>query len=141
MDYNKMAEEFLENMRSLRKFKPNEIINESMQGECIVFYYIASQQGPIIPSEISENLQVSSARITATLNSLEKKGYITRKIDSHDRRRVIIELTPKGKEESDMHKKILLNVVSSMFISLGEKDAKEYLRITGRLAELAQDME
>ncbi|MCL2085213.1 MAG: transcriptional regulator, partial [Oscillospiraceae bacterium] len=89
------------------------------------------------PSEISEALCVSSARVTAALNSLERKGYITRRIDGADRRRVLIALTPSGRAEAERVRGTLLDILEKMLRSLGEYDAKEYVRITGRMAELA----
>lgn len=137
MDYTKLAEEFLQ-LNMFRKFKPYQQINESMRGESFILQYIASNESQMIPSEISDIMSISSARIATILNSLENKKYITRQIDVADRRRIIIGLTAEGREQAVKFRQMLLSAIEKMLSSLGEHDAKEYIRITGKMAELAQ---
>lgn len=81
-------------------------------------------------------MDISSARIAAALNSLDKKGLITRQIDTNDRRRILIELTPAGTDAAEQQSRTILEDTTKMFNLLGEQDAKEYVRITSRLAKL-----
>ncbi|BAE85602.1 MarR family winged helix-turn-helix transcriptional regulator [Desulfitobacterium hafniense] len=136
MDYTKLAEEFLEKMYRVNRHRSHKQINESMQGELFVLQYIALHEGDVLPSEISNKMGISSARVAATLNSLEKKGLITRRIDTSDRRRILVELTLNGKEEAEKHFQMILKNVAEMLSALGERDAKEYVRIIGRLSEI-----
>jgi DNA-binding MarR family transcriptional regulator len=69
------------------------------------------------------------------LNSLESKGWITRKIDVSDRRRILVEMTPEGKEQVEKHFQMIMKTTTKMLEYLGEQDAKEYIRIMRRLAE------
>ena len=141
MDYTKLAEEFLHRVHMFRKFKPQQQISESMHGEFFVLQHIALRESHVIPSEISDAMNISSARIAVTLNSLESKGHITRQIDTSDRRRILIKLTPEGKKRAENDRRMLLDTIVKMLMLLGEHDAKEYIRITGRMAELAQNCE
>lgn len=136
MEYKILAEEFMEMMTMLRKKEPNKFISESMQGEVVTLHYIMQHNGDVLPSEISNDMDVSSARVAATLNSLENKGYITRQIDKNDRRRILVSLTPNGKEIASKNKEKIIRIVSKMLSDLGEHDAKEFVRITGKLANL-----
>lgn len=135
MDYTSLAHEFMKNMGQLRKRNAQKQISDSMHGESFVLFYISQHEGNVIPSDISNEMGISSARIAATLNSLESKGMIIRKIDVSDRRRILIELTPSGKEQVEKHYQMILNITMNMLTFLGEDDAKEYVRIMGRLAE------
>ncbi len=136
MDYRKLAEEFLQNAYRLSRKNMHKEINESMHGEIFTIQYIASQEGPVQPSEISKMTRVSSARTAATLNSLESKGLITRRVDCKDRRKVLVELTQKGKEEAKKHFQMTLKKTAKVLSELGEHDATEYVRIMGRLSEI-----
>jgi DNA-binding MarR family transcriptional regulator len=89
----------------------------------------------VIPSEISNEVGISTARVAATLNSLESKGWVTRKIDVNDRRRILVEMTPEGKEQVEKHFQMIMNTTTNMLEYLGEHDANEYVRIMKRLAE------
>lgn len=136
MDYNALAAEFLKNMGSVRKAKVQKNIHEALQGEGVVLHYIASHGDEVQPGEISQKMNVSTARIATTLNSLEKKGLITRQIDTSNRRQILVRITQKGKDFAETHRKTILGVAANMLELLGEQDAKEYVRITKRLAEI-----
>ena len=138
MDYRELAEEFMQKMLLFRKFKPQQKISESLHGESFLLQFIALHEDCVIPSEASEAMSISAARVAATLNSLESKGYITRRIDVRDRRRILIEITPKGNAKAEEYRRMLLEAAEKILRLLEEHDAKEYIRITGKLAELAQ---
>ena len=137
MDYVELASEFMQKMYMLRQARPQKQINESMQGEHFVLQFISFHKGYVLPSEISNEMGISSARIAATLNGLERKGLITRQIDISDRRRILVDLTPEGKSLAEAHHKEAIEMITKILSLLGEHDALEYVRITGRFAELA----
>lgn len=55
-----------------------------------------SMKGTQTPSQLASALQASSGRISTVLSSLEKKGWVTRDIDSKDRRIIRVNLTDSG---------------------------------------------
>ena len=59
-----------------------------------------SMKGTQTPSQLASALQASSGRISTVLSSLEKKGWVTRDIDSKDRRIIRVNLTDSGREQS-----------------------------------------
>ena len=137
MDYTALAIEMLDNMHLLHKAKPQKNINDALQGEAIALHYIASHGDEVIPGDIGNEMNVSTARIAQTLNSIEKKGWITREIDPDDRRRIRVRLTPEGKAFEEKHSRMIIDMTAEMLAGLGESDAVEYVRILGRLAEMA----
>jgi len=136
MDYEKLAMEMFNNLQSLRKEAPQKNIDEALKGEAFVLNYIAKHKEEVLPGEICDAMNVSTARIAQTLNSMEKKGWVTRQIASNDRRKILVKLTPEGKQIADNQYQIIIDITAKMLASLGEKDAKEYVRITGRLADI-----
>jgi DNA-binding MarR family transcriptional regulator len=141
MDYTELTKEFLQQMRISRKYAPHQKIHESMRGEVFVLHHIAQRTEQIIPSEIADAMGLSGARIAATLNSLEKKGYINRQIDPSDRRRILVTLTDEGREQEGVNQRKLFESTERMLRFLGEHDAKEYIRITRRMNDFAQSDE
>ncbi|MBN7773626.1 MarR family winged helix-turn-helix transcriptional regulator [Clostridium aminobutyricum] len=135
MDYEKLAIEFMEKMHLLKKARPHRQINESMHGESFMLHYLSFQGNSALPSEISNIMGISSARIAAALNSLERKGLITRRIDPSDRRRILVDLTSEGKALAEERHRTMLEETTTLLSMLGEQDAREYVRITGKLAE------
>jgi DNA-binding MarR family transcriptional regulator len=52
--------------------------------------------GPLTPSQISERLLVASASTTATLDLLERRGWVRRMPNPDDRRSTLVEITDPG---------------------------------------------
>lgn len=137
MDYLELAQQFLYDSYLFRKQSQQKKIDENMQGEPFAALYVLRQGGSVSPSEISTVMNISSARVAAVLNSLEHKELITRKIDSSDRRKILINLTEKGRALAEERYQKAVNSTARLLKMLGEDDAKELVRITKRLAELA----
>jgi DNA-binding MarR family transcriptional regulator len=134
LDYTALAREYMEVLFQMRNRKASKKITDSMHGEHMMLAYLSHHDGIGIPSEISNELGISTARIAATLNSLEAKGLLTRRIDELDRRRILVELTPLGREQTSNHEKHITGVVVHMLEDLGEHDAVEFLRILKKLS-------
>ena len=134
MDYQALAVEFFKSLHALRKTRPQQHISDSLRGELFALQFIAMHDGPVLPGEISDEMEISSARIAATLNSLERKGLITRRIDANDRRRILVELTSEGVSQTKANSHELIANIMQMLSLLSEEDAREYVRITSILA-------
>ena len=140
MDYTELAAELIDKMHSLQKASMQRKINEALQGETFVLDYIACHGDDVLPGEISHEMEVSSARVAAALNNLEKKGMLTRHVDMHDRRKILVRLTREGREFAEEKHKIIIEEAARVLNLLDEHDAKEYVRITGKLAEAAHNL-
>ena len=53
--------------------------------------------GPMSPSELGERLIVTRATVTGVVDSLARRGLVTRRPDPRDRRRAVIEISAKGR--------------------------------------------
>ncbi|MCQ3803018.1 MAG: MarR family transcriptional regulator [bacterium] len=63
-----------------------------------------SPDGSLPQSDLIEQLVLSRASGSLVLSELEEAGFITRSIDPHDARRLLVSLTPQGEEiESKVH--------------------------------------
>ena len=81
--------------------------------------------------ELSTLLDLSTARIAAMLNNLERKGAITRARDTADRRRVVVRLSDQGRHEVQ---------TSEVYRRMGEADTRELLRLSDRAGAIAQQI-
>jgi len=140
MDYFELASEFLSKMHALHRARLNKSINEAVQGEGFVLQYIALQSGGVLPGEICHKMGVSTARVAMALNSLEKKGLITRQIDLTDRRKILVSITQEGIVLAEKNYRVAVEAAARMLALLGEHDAMEYVRITGKLVEVFPDI-
>ncbi len=90
--------------------------------------------------ELSTLLELSTARIAAMLNNLERKGAITRARDEADRRRVVVRLTAQGREEVQMSYDAAVVCLAEVYRRMGEDDTRELLRLSDRAGEIAQQI-
>jgi DNA-binding MarR family transcriptional regulator len=56
---------------------------------------------PLTPSEISERTLTSSATMTATIDALERHGWVRRVANPDDRRSLLVEITDEGQAVTD----------------------------------------
>ncbi len=139
MDYIKLAEEFFQKSYQMKKNNHQQMLDESLQGEIFTLLYLKVKNDYALPKEISEEMNISSARVASILNSLEEKALIKREIDKSDRRRILVTLTDLGKERALLHEEKVIGLIAKMLELLGEDDAKELLRITSRIVDLSKE--
>lgn len=140
MDYRKLAEDFFYKSYQLKKNHHQQMLDESLQGEIFTLLYINERKTQVLPSQISEEMSISTARVASILNNLENKGYIDRQIDREDRRRILVNLTENGQVQADKHHDMVIGLTARMLELLGEEDALDFVRITGKIAELAHQV-
>jgi len=133
MEYKELAEELLGNMILANKSKLLLKLSKITHGEMFALQIIDIHNSNITPGDISRIAGTTPARIAAELKSLENKGLITREIDSNNRRKIMVKLTPKGKMSADEIRHEATQIAVEMLSRLGECDAREYVRIIGKL--------
>ena len=133
MDYPALAKEYFDIHFQLAGHKARQPLEDLTRGEMCALGYINERGGACSPREMSLDRGISSARVAAILKSLERKGYISRKADTHDRRRTQVSITPEGAARVSAQHAALLGQLESMLRTLGEPDATNYVRILRRI--------
>jgi DNA-binding MarR family transcriptional regulator len=59
---------------------------------------LLSERGPASQQALADSLSLDPSNVVGLLNELEERGLITRRRDSADRRRHIVELSPRGQK-------------------------------------------
>ena len=73
-------------------------------------YFMKNNPEGIKASDLGHHLEITPARITHMVNSLEKDGYVERLSVPNDRRIVLIKLTEKGKNITEIISKKFINL-------------------------------
>jgi DNA-binding MarR family transcriptional regulator len=60
---------------------------------------LLSEDGPASQQGLTESLRLDPSNVVGLLNELEERDLITRRRDRSDRRRHIVEISPRGEEE------------------------------------------
>jgi DNA-binding MarR family transcriptional regulator len=60
---------------------------------------LLSERGPASQQALADSLSLDPSNVVGLLNELEERGLVTRRRDSADRRRHIVELSARGEQE------------------------------------------
>ena len=91
--------------------------------------------GHTIQSDLAFELAVTKQSVTRLVDALVAKGYITRRVDDADRRRVIHAITPEGKRALDRADELIEQFLMSVLQDLDDgdiEDARRGLELFGR---------
>ena len=98
---------------------------------------------PLTPSQVSDRLLVASATMTATLDLLERRGWIRRIPNPADRRSVLVEITPEGRATADRLLPGIRGIERSILSALTREERAHLLhllaKILDRTAEVAAE--
>ncbi|MGN9838007.1 MarR family winged helix-turn-helix transcriptional regulator [Nonomuraea sp. H19] len=112
-------------VKHLTQAKEAALAQVGMQDfEFQTLHRLAAHDGMATPSELAAELLLSPAGMTGRLDTLEKSGLVRRVRSTEDRRRVDIELTPKGRDLWMDAMDILAVLEKSMVSALGPEDQK-----------------
>ena len=139
-NYTALAQELLHALDVAGPQPPHEDISQTQRGEMAVLRLLARENRQLLAGEISRGLSMTTSRIAAVLNSLEKKGMITRCADPGDRRRVVVSLTACGAAFCQARRKDAERDFTHLLERLGEEDARQFVHLLGRVfAILAEE--
>lgn len=95
---------------------------------------------PVTPSQVSDRMLAASATMTATLDLLERQGWIRRIPNPADRRSVLLEITPDGRAAADRLLPGIRAVEQSILSALSVDERKSLMELLGRVLERAAEV-
>lgn len=78
-------------------------------------------------ARLSQELTVSKSAVSQTVNSLESKGFVRRKLEATDRRQPSVHLTDQGQQALLQEKDTLYHQLFSIFGQMGEEKSRLFL--------------
>lgn len=100
---------------------------------------VFSRRGELPLGKMSERLMVHPASVTNTVDRLEERGFVARRKDPADGRRVLAVLTPAGRAVAT-EVTAPLNAIQFGLGSIGEEDAERVNAILRRVRAAAGDI-
>lgn len=139
MDISEMIGDMFPRVVRLNRSIFSKVLSEHIHGENFALNVLILSGGISTPGEISAASNISTARVASILNSMEKKGYITRATDTKDRRKVIVEITETGRAYAGEALEKLKTMLGVIFDELGEDDVRELIRILKKTFDVAEN--
>ena len=91
-------------------------------------------------SDIQKHLYITKAAVSKMLGVLEKKGYINREVNKHNRRTLIITLTPEGRDVLKSLDNDINDTLIKIIRRLGKTDIERLIKSINRLADAASSL-
>ncbi|REK56586.1 MAG: MarR family transcriptional regulator [Thermobacillus sp.] len=139
MDYRRLVEELFESMRRSRRPPFPEEPRGITHGELGILMYLTHRRDGVSAGELSRWLRITTGRVAAALKSLERKRFIERRRDEADRRRVLVHVTEEGRAFALGRHEEAKRGMERLLRRLGERDAREFVRILKRIHEMAPE--
>lgn len=137
--YEELAAELFAALSKKHRRPPHEDVSAALRGEMAVLRLLSEENCSLTAGEISRMLHMTTSRIAAVLNALQKKGLVIRSRDGLDKRCVLVTLTEKGQALCCERRKKAIGDVAQMLSRLGEEDAAHFVRIMGRIENMLPD--
>lgn len=118
-----------------------QIINENLHplglssAEGNILLHLLTQGQGMGQEQLVEQLDVSKAAVSRTLNSLETKGYITRQRDPDDRRAHRIRLTDTALEIGPAVEQAYNHVYTLAMQGISQEELDYFIHLFGRMSE------
>lgn len=91
--------------------------------------------------QLAEALGVSTPTMSGIVDRIASKGWLDREQDPHDRRRVLLHLTPEAEEMLAELEVPVHRVKARILDRLDEDDLRELARLTDRMRDAAREVE
>ncbi len=98
---------------------------------------VLEQFGPMTAGRLSELSRLTTGAITKVVDRLENAGYVSRVRDPADRRRVIVDLTPKLRRLAGKLYEIPESLMAEFQAQFSERDLRVLIAYFERGSELA----
>lgn len=135
MDGKLTPKRFLDELFEVRPKTFFRQVDDCNRGLFMIMRMLFDAEQPVLAGEISEKLELSTARVATALKTLESRGNIVRHAAESDRRKVEVSLTEQGKKALSRATDELFSLIGFMIEQVGEKDIWEFLRITGEMTD------
>jgi DNA-binding MarR family transcriptional regulator len=92
----------------------------------------------ILPGQLAQILHVHPSTLTGVLKRLERQGLLSRRIDSRDRRRSRLGLTPAGNRLDAEVEGTIEAAVITLLSEFSESKVRSVAEVLGRLSSLLE---
>ena len=133
------AKELLEKIRSSRPQDFFGKLDTVLTGVGYVLTYLDSADGVVLAGDLARELNVSTARIAALLNKMERNGLVMRTGTPDDARKTVVEITQAGRIFLHERQKELMRMADVLIEKVGKDDINEFIRISGEIRNALEE--
>jgi len=105
-----------------------------------VLIYLSKQTGDVTPLMVSEFLRVKKPSVTPLIQTLIKKGYVTKQQSKIDKRSYTLQVTERGFRLLEEVEADYLLSVSVLKEKLGDDQFNEWIRLTEKANTILEEL-
>lgn len=139
MKAREYSEAYMRNMIALCMHPSQKKIERFSGGELLILAFLSYHNNCLSPKELSRITGTSTAHVAKALRNLEAKGEVRRQPDPTDARKKVVSVTAAGVERVENARMEILDDFDRMMEALGEEDAAQIVRLSGRIVRLADE--
>jgi len=121
--------------RGMRRRLEQAVASLGLRPRQLLALHQLHERGPSAQQVLGELLGLDPSNLVAVLNDLEDAGLIERRRDRSDRRRAIIELSPKGGRVLEDLDGALHRIDDEVLVMLSAEERARLNELLGRVAE------
>ncbi|HEC01738.1 MAG TPA: MarR family transcriptional regulator [Sphingomonadales bacterium] len=111
----------------------NYSLKYNINGESWRFMAMLASSAPISAKALGAHLDMDQVQVTRALNKLLDNGYISRRTDPNDRRKVILNLSEKGAGVYGAIVDMAMNLEQKLLAEMTEKERGDFRDILKKL--------
>jgi MarR family transcriptional regulator, 2-MHQ and catechol-resistance regulon repressor len=117
----------------MRRVQSKQMYGQNLTAPQFGVMEVLNRLGPVPLKKISEELMVTGANITCVVDNLEKEEFVKRVPSKEDRRVILAELTPKGKEKLDQIMPEYVQNMASVISVLNDHEQKDLVKLLEKI--------
>ncbi len=117
----------------MRRVQSKQMYGQNLTAPQFGVMEVLNRLGSVPLKKVSEELMVTGANITCVVDNLEKEGFVKRIPSKEDRRVILAELTPSGKEKLDQIMPQYIQNMSAITAVLNDNEQKELSKLLDKI--------
>ncbi|HVY11713.1 MAG TPA: MarR family transcriptional regulator [Mycobacteriales bacterium] len=98
-----------------------------------VLMVLAGSESSLTPTQIGERVVARGSTVTGLVDTLERRGYVKRRADPKDRRRVLVAITPRGRDVTSAASAAIVRSDEEVMAIFSAAERERLIRLLGRL--------
>lgn len=118
-----------------------QIINDNLRplnltsAEGNILIHLLTQGEEMGQEQLVEQLDISKPAVSRALNSLQKKGYVTRERDPHDKRAHRVRLTDSAREVGPIVEQTYNQIYALAMQGITQEELNYFINLLSRMSE------
>jgi len=136
-------EEAKELLRRLNETRPKAFFkhcDDVTAGIGCTLRFLAEEERPVTAGEISDFMQVSTARVAVLLRKMAEKDLVVKSESAEDARRTMVTLSDVGRALAVRREEHVLDMICAITERIGKERVEQFIAISGDIKDAVEEL-